>query len=299
MPRIDSHVHVFAKPSAEFPRETDALAPAELEAPVENLLAEMDAHRIDRAILVQLGGEEIEHHAYLLHCLKTYPDRFLGIGTIPADISDPAPHMDKLCQDTGIIGFRLFSIGGPKDPFAQIDVRKFRTYRIWEHAAAQDYLISLYARAVDAHLIPYLLEAFPQLRIAINHLGVCPGKGKFSIDAKGRPHVQTPMYNPAFHTTHRLARYENVMLQLSGQYAFSAEAYPYRDLTGWHQHIMGIYGAARLMWASDFPWIQKDPGYGQLTKIIKELLPNLSEDEYDDIMGGTAARFFRFADFRQ
>ena len=296
MPRIDAHVHVFAKPSAEFPRETDALAPAELEAPVENLLAEMDTHGIDRAILVQLGGAEIEHHAYLLHCLKTFSDRFLGIGMIPSDTSDPAPHMDKLGQETGIIGFRLFSIGGPKDPFAPIDVRKFRTYRIWEHAAAQDYLISLYARAVDAHLIPYLLEAFPQVRVAINHLGVCPGKGKFSIDAKGRPQVDTPMYNPAFHTTHRLSRYENVTLQLSGQYAFSVEAYPYRDIAGWHQHLMGIYGATRLMWASDFPWIQKDPGYGQLTNIIKELLPNLSDNEHHDIMGGTAKRFFRFAD---
>jgi predicted TIM-barrel fold metal-dependent hydrolase len=296
MPRIDAHVHVFAKPSAEFPRETDALAPAELEAPIENLLAEMDTHGIDRAILVQLGGAEIEHHAYLLHCLKTFSDRFLGIGMIPSDTSDPAPHMDKLGQETGIIGFRLFSIGGPKDPFAPIDVRKFRTYRIWEHAAAQDYLISLYARAVDAHLIPYLLEAFPQVRVAINHLGVCPGKGKFFIDEKGRPQVETPMYNPAFHTTHRLSRYENVTLQLSGQYAFSVEAYPYRDIAGWHQHLMGIYGATRLMWASDFPWIQKDPGYGQLTNIIKELLPNLSDNEHHDIMGGTAKRFFRFAD---
>lgn len=296
MPRIDAHVHVFAKPSAEFPREADALAPAELEAPVEKLIAEMDTHGIDRAALVQLGGTDIKHHAYLLHCLKTYPDRFLGIGMIPTDISDPAHHMDTLCRETGIIGFRLFSIGGPADPFAQIDVRNFRTYRIWQHAAAQDYLISLYARAVDAHLIPYLLEAFPQVRVVINHLGVCPGKGKFSIDSKGRPQVETPTYNPAFHTTHRLAQYENVALQLSGQYAFSAEAYPYRDIAGWHQHLIGNYGAARLMWASDFPWIQQDPGYGQLTNIIKELLPNLSGDEYYDIMGGTATRFFRFAD---
>jgi predicted TIM-barrel fold metal-dependent hydrolase len=296
MPRIDAHVHVFAKPSAEFPRETDALAPAELEAPIENLLAEMDTHGIDRAILVQLGGAEIEHHAYLLHCLKTFSDRFLGIGMIPSDTSDPAPHMDKLGQETGIIGFRLFSIGGPKDPFAPIDVRKFRTYHIWEHAAARDYVISLYPQAVDAHLIPYLLEAFPQVRVVLNHLGVCPGKGKFFIGEKGRPQVETPMYNPAFHTTHRLSRYENVTLQLSGQYAFSVEAYPYRDIAGWHQHLMGIYGATRLMWASDFPWIQKDPGYGQLTNIIKELLPNLSDNEHHDIMGGTAKRFFRFAD---
>ena len=294
MPRIDAHLHVFAKPTAEFPREADAIAPVEMEAPIENLLVEMDTHGIDRAVLVQLGGTDIEHHAYLLHCLKTYPDRFLGIGMVPLDIRDPAVHMDKLGQETGIIGFRLFTIGGPKDPFAQIDVRKFRTYRIWEHAAARDYVISLYPQAVDAHLIPHLLEAFPQVRVVLNHLGVCPGKGKFFIDEKGRPQVETPMYNPAFHTTHRLSRYENVTLQLSGQYAFSKEEYPYRDLTGWHERLVDIYGSKRLMWASDFPWIQKDPGYGQLTNIIKELLPNLSDYEYCDIMGATAKRFLRF-----
>jgi hypothetical protein len=40
--------------------------------------------------------------------------------------------------------------------------------------------------------------------------------------------------------------------------------------------------------------ILEEPGYGQLTGIIRELMPEISEDEYDDIMGETARRFLRF-----
>ena len=130
MPRIDSHLHTFAKVSSEFPRETSELAPADREEPVEKLLVEMEKHQIDQAMLVQIGGTSIGHHAYLLHCLKTYPDRFLGIGLIPPDSSDPERHMDQLADETGIIGFRLNRIGGPRDPFDKIDAREFRTYRL-------------------------------------------------------------------------------------------------------------------------------------------------------------------------
>ena len=294
MNRVDAHLHVFAKPSAEFPREVNTRLTAEAEAPVEMLLAEMERHDIDRAVLVQIGGTSLEHHAYLRHCLKTHPGKFLGIGLIPPEASRPEAHMDELADGTGIIGFRLSTLGGPTDPFAPMDVREFQAYPIWKHAAEKDYVLWLYLQAADAHLLPYLLEAFPQVRVVINHLGICPGKGKFSWDEKGRPKIKTPRYNPAFHTTWRLAKYENVVVHLSGQYAFSDEDFPYRDLAGWHRSLLNIYGAKRLMWATDFPWIVEDPGYGRLTTIIKELLPDISEPEYNDIMGQTAMRFLRF-----
>ena len=82
MTRIDSHLHVFAKVSPEFPREPTPVCPADREETAEKLLGEMEANGIDQAMLVQTGGTEIKHHAYLLHCLKTYPDRFLGIGLV-------------------------------------------------------------------------------------------------------------------------------------------------------------------------------------------------------------------------
>ena len=294
MVRIDAQVHVFAKVSDAFPREADSICPADREEPIEKLLAEMYAHQIHQAVLVQIGGTGLDHHAYLLHCLATHPDRFLGIGLISPNTPDPEAHMDRLAGETGIIGFRLFAIGGPRDPFAPMAVEEFDTYRIWKHAAEKDYVLWLYPQAADAHLIPYLLEVFPQTRVVLNYLGICPGKGKLSWDEKGRPHIDTSRHNPVGHTTYRLNRYENVVAHLSGQYAFSREAYPYRDIAGWHQILLNCFGPKRLMWASDFPWILGDPGYGPLTNIARELMPDISETEYDDIMGETARRFLRF-----
>lgn len=294
MKRIDAHLHVFAKATTEFPRQTDDLFPPEREEPVEKLLAEMEKHHVDQAMLVQMLGEDLEHHAYLRHCLATYPDRFLGIGLIPPQCQNPEDHMDRLAADGRIIGFRLGTLGGPPDPFAATDVRQFATYRIWQHAAERDYVMWLYLQAADAHLAAYMVDAFPQVRVVFNHLGVCPGVGKFSWDDKQRPHVDSPDFFTTMHTIHRLARYDNVAMHLSGQYAFSKEPFPYQDLEGVHRYLLYGFGPQRLMWATDAPWIYEEPGYGALLNVIGELLPDLSEADHAAIMGGTAQQFLRF-----
>ena len=296
MQRIDAHLHVFTKASAEFPRETSDVWPAEREEPVEKLLGEMETHQIDQAVLVQMAGTSIEQHRYLLHCLKTYPKRFLGIGLIPEGHPNPIEHMAQLTDNTGIIGFRFSTFGGPRDIFAKMDVREFGAYPIWQYAAERDYVLWLYPNAINAHLLPYLIQEFPQVRVVLNHLGMCPGKGKFSWDALGRPQIQVTGYNLAMHTTYRLARFENVTVHLSGQYAFSQEEFPYQDLAGWHRNLLNDFGSHRLMWATDFPWILEEPGYGKLTTVVEKLLPNVSESELAAIMGGTAKRFLRFPD---
>lgn len=294
MPRVDAHVHVFTRECAEFPRVTSDWLPPEREEPVEKLLEQMDAHDIDQAVLVQIGGNEIEQHAYLLRCLKDYPDRFLGIGLIPPDCEKPEEHMDRLADGTGIIGFRLSTIGGPRDPFSDIEVTDFKTWPIWKHAAEKDYVIWLYCRARDAFQTPWILEELPQLRVAMNHLAVTPGKGKLRIDEKGRPQIDIAGYTIERHTTWRFTPYENVTVLLSGQYAFSRQPFPYEDIAGWSGSLYNSFGPDRMMWATDFPWILDDPGYGQLTSIIKKNLPDLSDKEHDAILGNTAGRYLRF-----
>lgn len=296
MPRIDAHLHVFTKVSDQFPRETTPVCPAEREEPAEKLLSEMEKHEIDQAVLVQMAGTNLAQHGYLLRCLKNYPKRFLGIGLIPQGHPNPAEHMAQLTDDTGIIGFRLSTFGGPRDIFAKMDVRAFETYPIWKYAAEHDCVLWLYPQAIEAHLLPYLIQAFPQVRIVLNHLGMTPGKGKFSWDELGRPQIQVTSYNLAMHTTYRLARFENVNVHLSGQYAFSKEAFPYQDLAGWHRSLLNDFGPKRLMWATDFPWILEDPGYGELTTVVEKLMPNVTESELADIMGGNAKRILRFPD---
>lgn len=299
MPRIDAHGHVFAKVTREFPRETGGNTPPDREETVEKLMTYMAASDIDQAMIVQMGGATPAHHAYVLHCLRTYPDRFLGIGLIPEEVfPSPQEHMDRLTDGTGIVGFRLGLVGGPRDPFESVDVRTLRTYPIWKHAAEKDLVLWMYVRATDAHLIAYLVDAFPQVRVVLNHMGICPGEGKGSHDRWGRPQIDTPSYNPAFHTTIRLCKYDNVTTKLSGHYAFSKEPFPYPDLEGWNRALLTSFGADRLMWATDFPWIYEEPGYDKLTKLVDEAMPNIKPHEYEAIMGGTAKRFLRFPDLK-
>ena len=176
-PILDAHLHVFARASAEFPRQVSDHLPAEREAPVEMFLQRMETHGIDGAVLVQIGGTSFEQHAYLLHCLRAHPDHFLGIGLVPPDCDRAGDHMDRLADasDGRIIGVRLGALGGPADPFEPVDVSQLPVYPIWQHAAQKDYVIWLYPKAVDAHVIPHLFEAFPQVRVVFNHQMVCPG----------------------------------------------------------------------------------------------------------------------------
>ena len=292
---VDSHVHVFARASDEFPREVGKGRPAEREEPAEKLFGLMEEHGVDRAVLVQTGGSRIEHHRYLRHCLRTWPGRFAGIGLIPERTASPEDHMDRLAGDGGVIGFRLRHVGGPADPFAPVDVRQLETFPVWRHAAERDYVLWLYIRAADTHLVPWLVDAFPQVRVVFNHLMVCPGTGTFTWDGEGRPRIETSTGFPASHYSLLCLReYENVCVHLSGQYAVSGEEWPYRDLAGVHERLLTkTFGADRLMWASDFPWIAENPGYGRMLRVIDELLPQLSDVERTAVMGGTAERFLR------
>jgi L-fuconolactonase len=79
---------------------------------------------------------------------------------------------------------------------------------------------------------------------------------------------------------------------LSGLYGWSREPYPYRDLSGIVQALYENYGAERLFWASDFPWILEEPGYGALLELPDRGLPNLTDAERTEVLGGTVARIF-------
>ena len=207
--------------------------------------------------------------------------------------------MDRLAGEPGIIGFRLFSVGGPRDPFAPIKVEEFATYRIWEARRREGLCHLALPPSRRCPPDPLPAGAFPQVRVVLNHLGICPGAGKSYRDEKGRPRIATPSYNPAYHTTYRLNRYENVVVKLSGQPAFSQEDYPYRDLTRWHQNLFDAYGPGRLMWGTDFPWNLADPGYQRLIGVVRELLPDLAASDHAAIMGATASRFLRFPGVRE
>ena len=288
MEKVDAHLHVFDRACAEFPREVSNLAPADRMARAEQLLAEMDAAGIDRAVLIQLGGTGIEQHRYIAHCLETWPGRFAAVGLVDLNDPDPPARLRELVDATGVKGIRLGNLGDP----AAGKPEGLKACGLFGCAEELGLNINIYTRSAQVPCIGMLARAFPGVPISLDHLGICPSTRLVS-DRWGRPRFDDePIPPPTYPQILDLAQYPNVYIKVSGEYAFSKEPYPYTDMKPMVEQVYRAYGPERMMWCTDFPWIVEEPGYGNLVALLDRHLPTLPEQEKAMIMGGTALKIW-------
>jgi L-fuconolactonase len=257
---VDAHVHVFRRAALDG-RAPDALVPAEREAPVEQLRALMDEHGVDRAVLIPLD----EHDEYVASVLD---HRFAAIAV---GLQDLPARRERFAFD-GVRTQRLDDLGALR----------------WVADAG----LVLWTYLTPDQL-PGLLDLparFPELPIVLNHLGFFPHDMR--VDEHGRPRFADPLPPDRVQAVLSLARFENVHVMLSGQYALSAREWPYPDLDALVRRLADAYGADRMLWASDHPWIDDVPGYGAMAALPELALPDASPAELAAIRGGTALRLF-------
>ena len=288
MDKVDVHVHVFDLPSERFPRQLSSLAPADRACPIEALIADMDASGIDRAVLIEMNGTQIEQHAYVTHCVQTWPDRFTATGLIDMNDPDPPARLRELVAATGIEGIRLGALG---DPTAQ-RAEDLATYAVFECADELGLNINIYTGGAQFPCIELLAAAFPDVNISLDHLGVMPTTPN-EPDRWGRPRFNAEPLPPAnYPQVMALSRFPNVYVKISGEYAFSKVPWPYGDMQSMVEDVYRAYGADRMMWCTDSPWIVVEPGYQKLVDLLDCHLPNISAAEKEMIMGGTAMKLW-------
>ncbi len=258
---VDAHLHVFRRAELDG-REPDALVPAEREAPVEQLLELMDAHGVDRAVLVPLDDRD-EYVASVLG------PRFAAIAV---GLHDLSARRERFAFD----GVRTMTLEGADDA---LEWMTDNGLVLWTYLTPDQ--------------LPGLLELpvrFPDLPIVLNHLGFFPQDMR--VDEHGRPSFEDPLPPERVDAVVSLARHANVHVMLSGQYALSGEEPPYRDLDPVIRRLADAYGADRMLWASDHPWIDEVPGYATMLSLPERALPDASAAELSAIRGGTALRLF-------
>jgi len=258
---VDAHLHVFRKAALDG-REPDALVPAEREATIEQLTGLMDAHGVDRAVLVGLD----DHDEYVASVLGP---RFAAIAV---GLHDLRQRRERFAFD----GVRTMTLDGVEDGL--------------RYAADNGLVLWTYLAPDQLPNLLQLPERFPDLPIVLNHLGFFPHD--MQVDEHGRPRFADPLPAERVDAVISLARYEKVHVMLSGQYALSAENPPYRDLDPVIQRLADAYGADRMLWASDHPWIDEVPGYATMLSLPEHALPDASAAELAAIRGGTALRLF-------
>lgn len=248
--------------------------------PVESLLAQMDRHGVDKAVLVQLNGQY--NNAYQFECVGRYPDRLASVVLVDVAQADAPDQLARLAEQ-GAQGVRLRAdLRSPgDDPLA-----------IWRkaHELGMSVSCSGGAELFAGQDFADLAAALPDLPIIIEHLA--------SLKARVGELPPAELCDPIFD----LARFPNLYMKIHGLGEICArnmpitEPFPF-DRTGVEllRRAYAAFGAERLMWGSDFPPVSGREGYANALQLSMAELSDCSPEEHALIFGGVAARVYGLA----
>jgi predicted TIM-barrel fold metal-dependent hydrolase len=265
---IDTHVHVVASDRGRYP--VLAAPPAWPTVTGESLAADMDAHDVTRALLVQSFFTYGFDNSFVIDCAAADPDRYQVVCVIDQTAADAPEVLTQLVSDHGVRGVRLMPKGMPEgvlwDP---------KTFGVWERAGELGIPVTVAAEIQHVPEMPEVVERFPDVRVCFEHMwGIEVGAPPF---ARIEPVVA-------------LARFPNVLLKLAPNNCFAAReaGTPPRAL---FDHLIRHFGIERLMFGSNYPAHPAKFGdYAARVNIMREDLSYLSEDDQAAFFGGNAAR---------
>lgn len=286
---VDGHLHLFRGESAQYPRTVyPVMAEADREELAEKLLAQMAAAGVDHAIVVPLS----RHDDYLRDVLRQHPSRFAGVGVYDLEAPDGVDGVKRRLGACDLQGLRFFGIGAK--PGSQPE--DLAVLPVLELMAERGLVMWFYGDEDQVRALDLVLRRLPSLRVVMNHLGFLPDiHAEMQVDEFVRPHFDVDLPPAGLPLVERLAaEHEQVYVHFSGHYAFTKRPYPYDDLADVAVRLRAAFGAHRMVMASDWPWIEVEPGYRQVLEVVDRHLPNLTVEERSMIRGGTALRLFRF-----
>ena len=236
-PRLDAHAHYFA------PGYVDLLpASCRRRAPDEITLYRALAARHDISQVLAIGYEgeswAAGNNAYLAALAAEHAWlRPVAYITSPADLTVAQLAAWQTAGFVGVSFFLMDESAAAVLPAVAPDV--------WQWLAAQRWLVSVNSRGARWADWQAELEAAPDLRLLVAHLGLPP-----AVSAAPDPSIAAA----ALATVTALAVHANVYVKLSGLYALSQPGhdYPHRAAWPYIAELARTFGSRRLLWASDF-----------------------------------------------
>ena len=247
---LDSHVHLW-----EAERQ-DRLRTRQLASHVP------DAHLAEDFIpvLTEGGGDAVIQvtpthvgydNRYSIEAAERFPGQVFVFGRF--DIVAPRPHerLQEWLSLSGAKGIRVMFFNTPIEvsPVSKV-VDPF-----WEAAEQLQLPIAVYAPAVLNEIVN-VLHRHPTLVLLIDHMGLALH--------------QTPDPFAGLEQLGALERFSGVRIKISALCELSREAFPFPDIHVYVRKALDIFGARRVMWGSDYPYVAKRCTYDQSLRYIEE-----------------------------
>jgi len=238
--------------------------------PVEMLLRQMDANRVEKGVLIQHKGAF--DNSYLLECQTRYPGRFAVAVMVDPSRDDATDRLRKLAEG-GASAVRL----EPNEPAS-----------LWRTASELGLVVSCQCHVTETASDEFrsLLEDLPDMTVVLEHLAGSKGD-------------EEPPY-PLFRRAMELARLPNTYLKVPGL----GEISPRPPVLGREfrpeyappliEIALDAFGPQRMMWGSDYPPVSNREGYRNALRGVTDHPALASGDDSEWVLGKTALGVFSF-----
>jgi predicted TIM-barrel fold metal-dependent hydrolase len=293
---IDSHLHVWASTTEAstggFPYVQEPPESLQDRASIAELLKQMDSNGVDGALIVQPINHKFDH-SYVLSAIQSHSDRFKGMLLHDPSLStvDAVSRLEDLSLQ-GFVGVRFNPYLWPK-----VDEKESSWAPMSQGAG-----LAVYKRCGELHMpvgvmcfqglqlhfddILALLKASPDTTLILDHFAFTKLSSKDEKDDKDNADADA-----VFEKLLTLAAYPQVHVKISALFRLSDDPPPYtRVLQERFQPLLKAFGADRLMFGSDFPFVLEQPGAYSTVRLVESWMEN--DQDRAAIMGGTAERVF-------
>ena len=289
---IDSHLHVWSNDTNQYPLNPERPTLPKGNATAEFLLECLDEAGVAGALIVQPIVYGFDHR-YVTECLRKWPDRFVGMCLInPKNPNAPA-ELERLVKEEGYRGVRVNPGLFPQGVGLDSEISD----RIFEKAGELNIAIGFLINPEHFDAVDVLMTRHPEVQVIIDHFGRCKAE---DISA-----------NSPFQKLLSMAHHPKLHIKVSGfpvssspkaegvpslrsrvNFERSEQDWPYRDVQPMVKKLIETYGARRLMWGTDFPFIVQQCGYTRGLTLLSQETPGIAPEDMEWLLGKTVQKVF-------
>jgi predicted TIM-barrel fold metal-dependent hydrolase len=272
-PVVDTHVHCFAGTADKrFPYHKEGPYQPEKPSTPEGLLDCMKQADVDFAVIVHPEPYQ-DDHRYLEHCLDVGQGKLKGTCLFFAGRPNGIREMTALVkrQQNKIVTLRIHAYAADRlPPFGKPELRE-----LWKVASDLGLAIQLHFEPRFAPGFEPLIQEFSKTKVIIDHLGR-PMQG--TVEEHGR--------------IVKWSRFENTVMKLSSIPESNSDSK--REVGPIMSQLVKAFGPDRLIYGGG--WAEGSTGESYRASVgrVSSFLSDLSASDQAKVLGGTAAKLFRF-----
>jgi L-fucono-1,5-lactonase len=273
--RVDSHQHFWRYEPAEYDWIDARMGAIKRDFLPDDLKREMDPVGFTGSVLIQVQ-QTLDETRWLLQLADEHPFVLGVVGWVDLRSPDVARDLAEIAQHPKLVGVRHIVQSEPEG-FLADDAFLRGIAELDRFGLTYDILV------YERHL-PEVIEfvsRFPHQRFVLDHLG--------------KPDLRRGSLRDWRWQLRALARFRHVMCKLSGLVTEADWASWSPDqLRPYLETAVECFGKDRVMIGSDWPVCTLAATYGQAMGQVLDLVADWSSPERDAVLGGNAAKFWRF-----